>query len=233
VRPALFALVLCVAAPLAAQGPAPAASDTAAWLGGPFDRLRFRNIGPTGPSGRIDDFAVLERDPNVFCIATAMGRLWKTENGGTTLTPVFDSVAVSSIGAVAIPPHDPNLVLVGTGKNNNRQSSSWGDGVYKSSDRGRTWQRVRGNLPTVPAYEVTLHPRDNAMILATHGRGIWILDNLTPFQEGAKALAAEAHLVPVPTTAQQTSTYYRFTSSRATSSTSARIHRSAHRSRSG
>jgi photosystem II stability/assembly factor-like uncharacterized protein len=63
-------------------------------------------------------------------------------------------------------------------------------GLYVTLDRGRQWVRVRGNLPTVPIYEITLHPRDNDMILATHGRAIWILDDLTPFQQWAKSESA-------------------------------------------
>ena len=110
---------------------------------GPFDGLKFRNIGPASPSGRIDDFAVLARDPRVFYVAAATGGLWKTTNGGITVTPVFDDAGTSgSIGAVAIAPNDANLVWVGTGENNNRQSSSWGDGIYKSADGGKTWKNM-------------------------------------------------------------------------------------------
>ena len=64
-------------------------------------------------------------------------------------------------------------------------------GLWVSTDRGRDWVRVRANLPTVPVYEITQHPRDNAMILATHGRAIWILDDMTPFQSYAKSQAAD------------------------------------------
>jgi photosystem II stability/assembly factor-like uncharacterized protein len=110
---------------------------------GPFDGLKFRSIGPATPSGRIDDFAILARNPNVFYIATATGGLWKTINGGITLEPVFDQAGPSSsIGAVAIAADDPNLVWVGTGENNNRQSSSWGDGLYQSTDGGKTWKHA-------------------------------------------------------------------------------------------
>ncbi|HJU75967.1 MAG TPA: hypothetical protein VJ717_19650, partial [Gemmatimonadaceae bacterium] len=118
-----------------AQSPAVAAQAAAPAL----DKLRFRDIGPASMSGRVDDFAVFEANPAVFYIATATGGLWKTVNNGTTLEQVFHSQTTSSIGDVAIAPNDPNLVWVGTGENNNRQSSSWGDGVYKSTDGGRTW----------------------------------------------------------------------------------------------
>ena len=106
----------------------------------PFAGLRFREIGSASPAGRIDDFAVLESNPAVF--ATATGGSWKTVNQGTTFRTVFDNEPTSSIGDVAIAPTDANLVWVGTGENNNRQSSSWGDGVYKSVDGGKSWKNM-------------------------------------------------------------------------------------------
>ena len=87
-------------------------------------------------------------------------------------------------------------------------------GLYLTLDRGKTWTRVRANLPTVPVYEITLHPRDNAMLLATHGRGIWILDDLTPFQEAGKAQLAEAaHVYTMAPAYQQTGQGFRYYSS--------------------
>ena len=150
----------------AAQAP-----DTT-WKGGPFDKLKFRNIGPTGPSGRVDDFAVLERDPNVFYIATATGGLWKTVNGGITLTPVFDSAATASIGDVSIPADDPNLVWVGTGENNNRQSSSWGDGVYKSTDGGTSWKNM-GLRDTRQVARIVIDPNDHEVVYVAALGDLW------------------------------------------------------------
>src|SRR5262249_1365299 len=72
-------------------------------------------------------------------------------------------------------------------------------GLFVSFDRGKQWMRVKANLPTVPIYEITLHPRDNAMILATHGRSIWILDDMTPLQQFAKARGMDAHLFDIRT----------------------------------
>src|SRR5262245_49327282 len=108
----------------------------------PFENLRFRNIGPATMGGRIDDFAVLESNPSVFFVATATGGLWKTMNHGTTWESLFDDQDVVSIGDVAIPPNDASVVWVGSGENNNRQSGSWGGGVYKSIDGGHTWKNM-------------------------------------------------------------------------------------------
>ncbi|HZL94121.1 MAG TPA: hypothetical protein VFB99_10770, partial [Vicinamibacterales bacterium] len=109
---------------------------------GPLDRLWFRPIGPATPSGRVDDLAVLESDPTTFYVAMATAGVYKTTNAGTTFTPVFDNEGSGSVGAIAIAATDANLVWVGTGEANNRQSSSWGDGVYKSTDGGRTWKNM-------------------------------------------------------------------------------------------
>src|SRR5918993_1857799 len=140
---ATLALTLSTTA-LIAQAPAPqtpvfTANSTGS---GPFDRLFFRPIGPATPSGRVDDLAVLESDPTTFYVAMATAGVYKTTNAGTTFTTVFDNEGSSSAGAIAIAPTDPNLVWVGTGEANNRQSSSWGDGVYKSADGGRSWKNM-------------------------------------------------------------------------------------------
>src|SRR5216684_4792325 len=100
-------------------------------------KLEFREIGPAIMGGRIDDFAVVESNPNIVFAGVASGGVWKTTNNGTTWEPVFDKEAVSTIGDIAIAPSDPSVVWVGTGEPNNRQSSSWGDGAYKSRGGGR------------------------------------------------------------------------------------------------
>lgn len=107
----------------------------------PFPGLVFRNIGPATMGGRIDDLAVLESNPAVFYVGTATGGLWKTMNNGTTWEVLFDDLEDTvSIGDIAINPNDANTVWVGSGENNNRQSTSWGNGVYKSTDGGRTFK---------------------------------------------------------------------------------------------
>ncbi|MEO7133270.1 MAG: glycosyl hydrolase, partial [Vicinamibacterales bacterium] len=109
----------------------------------PFPGLRFRNIGPAAMGGRIDDVAVLESNPAVFYVGTATGGLWKTMNNGTTWEVLFDDLEDTvSIGDIAINPNDANTVWVGSGENNNRQSGSWGNGLYKSIDGGKTWKHM-------------------------------------------------------------------------------------------
>ena len=109
----------------------------------PYAGLTFRNIGPASMGGRIDDLAVLESNPAVFYVGTATGGLWKTMNNGTTWEVLFDDQPDTvSIGDVAINPGDANTVWVGSGENNNRQSTSWGNGVYKSIDGGHTWKHM-------------------------------------------------------------------------------------------
>src|SRR5215471_5921428 len=97
-----------------------------------LDLLTFRSIGPATMGGRVDDFAVFERQPSIYYVAAATGGVWKTTNNGTTWETVFDHQDVASIGGMAVASDNPNLVWVGTGEDNNRQSSSFGTGIYKS-----------------------------------------------------------------------------------------------------
>ena len=150
----------------------PATKPDSAWPGGTFDRLHFRSIGPATMSGRIDDIAVSERDPRIFYIAAATGGLWKTTNNGVSLTPVFDSAAMVSIGAVTIPADDPNLVWVGTGENNNRQSSSWGDGVYKSTDGGKSWKNM-GLRESKQIARIVIDPVDHDVVYVAALGDLW------------------------------------------------------------
>jgi photosystem II stability/assembly factor-like uncharacterized protein len=119
-----------------------AASAFAADFNETFKALEFREIGPAVMGGRVDDIAVVESNPDIVYVGTASGGLWKTTNGGITWSPLFDDQPVSTIGDVTVAPSDPSIVWVGTGESNNRQSSSWGNGVYKSTDGGKTWQHM-------------------------------------------------------------------------------------------
>jgi photosystem II stability/assembly factor-like uncharacterized protein len=128
----------------------------------PTDKLKnleFREIGPATMGGRIDDFAVVESNPNIVYVGVASGGVWKTTNNGTTWEPVFDKESVSTIGDIAIAPSDPSIVWVGTGEPNNRQSSSWGHGVYKSFDGGKTWKYM-GLEATRHIGRIVVHPKN-------------------------------------------------------------------------
>ena len=134
------ALALALAGPslVGQAGQAPLAT----LAGGPFDSLHFRSIGPASMSGRISDLAVYEANPAIFYVGTAHGGVWKTTNNGTTFEAQFQDQGLMSIGDVAVSQSNPDLVWVGTGESNNRQSTSWGDGVYKSTDGGKTYANM-------------------------------------------------------------------------------------------
>ncbi len=137
-----------------------------------FKNLEFRNLGPAIMGGRVDDFAVLEADPSVFYVGTASGGIFRTENGGTTFEPIFDDQEVSSIGDLALAPSDPSILYVGTGEPNNRQSSSWGNGVYKTLDAGKTWTHL-GLKDTHHIGRILVHPQDpDRVYVAALGR-LW------------------------------------------------------------
>jgi len=123
------------------------------WLAG----IRWRSIGPANMSGRIVDLAVNEADPNTFWAATASGGLIKTTNAGVSFSHQFDREATVSIGAVAVARGNPDIVWVGTGENNPRNSVSYGDGVYKSTDGGKTWKNM-GLKGTYQIGEIVIHP---------------------------------------------------------------------------
>jgi len=107
-----------------------------------FSNLKFRSVGPAITSGRIADLAVNPNNHSEYYVAAAAGGIWKTINAGTTFTPVFDEEGSFSIGCIAIDPNNTNVVWVGSGENNNQRSVSYGDGVYKSEDGGKSWKNV-------------------------------------------------------------------------------------------
>ena len=137
-----------------------------------FRRLEFRNIGPATPGGRIDDLAVVETDPRIIFVATASGGAWKTTNGGTTWQPIFDNGGAGSIGDVTVAPSNPNIIWLGTGEPNNRQSSSWGAGVYKSLDGGNTWKHM-GLADSHHIGRIVIHPRNPDIVYVAALGHLW------------------------------------------------------------
>jgi len=123
----------------------------------PFASLPFRSIGPAVMGGRVHEIAALPSNPAVLYVATASGGLWRSANAGTTWSPLFDNQPVSTFGSLAIAPSNPSVIWVGTGEQNNRQSTSWGNGVYRSDDAGRTWRHL-GLEHTRHIGRVLVHP---------------------------------------------------------------------------
>ena len=119
--------------------------------------------------GRIDDFAVPEQNPHVIYVAFATNGVWKSTNNGTTFQPIFDTYTTHSIGDIAVAPSDPNIVWVGTGEPNNRQSSSYGDGIYKSTDAGKTFTKM-GLEDSQTIARIVIDPKDpNIVYVAVLG----------------------------------------------------------------
>lgn len=131
--------------------------------------LPLRSIGPAVTSGRIADIAVVPDQPDTWYVASASGGVWKTENAGTTWTPIFDHEGSYSIGCVTVAPSNPHTVWVGTGENNSQRSVSWGDGVYVSRDDGSHWTRA-GLEHSEHIGRIVVDPRDeNEVYVAAQG----------------------------------------------------------------
>jgi photosystem II stability/assembly factor-like uncharacterized protein len=137
-----------------------------------ISRLEYREIGPALMGGRIADLAVVESRPQTFYIGVATGGVWKTENHGTSWTPLFDDQATSSIGDVTVHQANPNLIWVGTGEPQNRQSSPWGNGVYKSTDAGNTWTHMGLEL-SKHIGRIIIHPRDPDIVYVAAVGDLW------------------------------------------------------------
>ena len=137
-----------------------------------FNGLKFRSIGPAVTSGRITDFAVNPDNIHEFYVAVACGNVWKTYNSGTTWEPIFDSYGSFSIGCVTIDPHNSHVVYVGTGENNSQRSVSWGDGLYRSEDGGKSFQNI-GLKKSEHIAKVLIDPRDSKTIYVAAQGPLW------------------------------------------------------------
>ncbi|MFL5579320.1 MAG: WD40/YVTN/BNR-like repeat-containing protein, partial [Gemmatimonadaceae bacterium] len=121
--------------------------------------LRARGIGPAVMGGRVSDIALDPRTPSTFYVGLGTGGVMKTTDGGASFSAVFERQPVASVGAVAVAPSDPSVVWVGSGEPNDRNSSSWGNGVYRSTDGGGTWTNV-GLKASRTIARIVVHPTD-------------------------------------------------------------------------
>ncbi len=149
----------------AAQSPAPISTAD-------LEAFQPRSIGPAVTGGRIHDLEALPDDPSTLFAATASGGLWKTTNRGHTWVNVFDDMPVSTFGDVAISPSNPRIVYAGTGEQNNRQSTSWGNGVYRSDDAGGSWRHL-GLEQTRHVGKVEVHPSDPDVAFVAALGNLW------------------------------------------------------------
>jgi photosystem II stability/assembly factor-like uncharacterized protein len=160
----LVLIVMAFAGTFAAQEAAPAPDASALTR-----HLRWRSIGPANMVGRISDFEALDGDFTQVLLGSASGGVFKSVNAGTTWEPIFDRYGSASIGDVAFFQKDPNIIWVGTGEECVRNSVAWGDGIYKSTDGGKTFARM-GLETTQTIARVLTHPADpNIVFVAASG----------------------------------------------------------------
>jgi photosystem II stability/assembly factor-like uncharacterized protein len=140
-----------VASPVASPAPTPPLSSSVTPAPSPsvpqltdvlFKNLKARSIGPAVMGGRVSDIAIDPHNPFVFYVGLGHGGVFKTNDNGITFEPIFDKQPFLSVGALAVAPSDSDVIWVGTGEANDRNSSDWGDGVYRSTDGGEKWQNV-------------------------------------------------------------------------------------------
>jgi len=134
--------------------------------------LRFRSVGPAAYSGRISDLAVNPDNHSEYYVAVASGGLWKTDNHGTTFSPVFDNQSVFSIGCITLDPNNPNVLWVGTGENNSQRNLAYGDGVYKSIDGGKTFKNM-GLETSRQIGKILVDPRDSDVVYVASQGQAW------------------------------------------------------------
>ncbi|MHB8140436.1 MAG: WD40/YVTN/BNR-like repeat-containing protein [Vulcanimicrobiaceae bacterium] len=157
---------LAAAAPAVKAAAKPTPKPT---IGPPYGNLMWRPVGPAAVGGRVTSVAGTAQDSKLYYAGAAGGGVWKSSNGGQTWIPVFNKQKVAAIGAVAIDPTNKNVVWVGTGESNPRNDVSYGDGVYKSTNGGKTWARV-GLKNSRYVSRIVIDPKDpNHVLVAAFG----------------------------------------------------------------
>src|SRR5436309_5092045 len=129
-----------------------------------FDKLHFRSIGPAIMSGRIADITVYEKNTSIWYAGAAHGGVWKTTSNGAVMTPIFEDKGLMSIGDVTVSQSNPDVLWVGSGESNNRQSTSWGSGVWKTADGGKTFQNM-GLKDSKHINRIVIDPTNDDVVL--------------------------------------------------------------------
>jgi photosystem II stability/assembly factor-like uncharacterized protein len=137
-----------------------------------FEAFRWRGIGNANQRGRISSIDALDDDWTHVVVGTASGGVFKSVNGGTSWTPIFDNYGAASIGDVRIFQKDPNIIWVGAGEECGRNSATWGNGVYKSTDGGKTFQHM-GLADTYTIGSIVTHPTDPNIVYVAALGNIW------------------------------------------------------------
>ncbi len=163
ILPILLALAVPVPSPSPSPGPDPVL----------LKGLKARSIGPAVMGGRVSEIAIDPQDPYTFYVGLATGGVMKTSDNGGTFSGIFDDERVASIGAVAVAPSDPKVVWVGTGEANDRNSSGWGNGVYRSTDGGATWSHA-GLADSRTIARIVVHPSDPATAWVAAMGDLWV-----------------------------------------------------------
>jgi photosystem II stability/assembly factor-like uncharacterized protein len=165
----LFTLALFTASLAFAQKKTPTPIEKPPFDAGTVGALSFRMVGPALTSGRVVDIAVHPTNKDTWYVAAAAGGVWLTQNHGITFEPIFDNYGSYSIGCLAIAPSNPNTVWVGSGENNNQRSVSYGDGIYKSVDGGKSFTNM-GLKNTEHIGKIVVHPtNENIIWVAAYG----------------------------------------------------------------
>ncbi len=133
-----------------------------------YQEMRWRMIGPTR-GGRTRASAGVPGQPHVFYVGQVNGGVWKTDDAGRTWTPIFDGQPSQAVGAIAVAPSDPNIIYVSSGEGLARPDLAVGDGIYKSTDAGKTWTHLAGlrNSQGIPA--LAIDPR----VCGSAGASLW------------------------------------------------------------
>jgi len=137
-----------------------------------LNALKLRNIGPAFNGGRIADIDIHPNNENIWYVAVGSGGVWKTTNAGTTWQPIFDNQPSYSIGSITLDPNDPSTIWVGTGEDVGGRHVAYGDGIYKSTDDGKTWKNM-GLEKSEHISTVIVHPENSDIVWVSAQGPLW------------------------------------------------------------